>query len=698
MKDTTGHEDHNVGQGYATEVLPDVPSHAGLDHFPAGQVSDVPPPPAGPAAPPAIGDAPAPDQKMSDEDHDAVPPAPSPEGEPAVGAGEVAATPSLIMQGVLRVGVMTSPRETFQTLENPDLRVLLTTAQPTDTIIEAERGAEITIVDADVHHWPTPPTPEELDAYAAAIVPEPDARWHTHGSGLKLVYIGPHHRLRALAAALHVPPSLNVEILTHTRHPCSTSSDHAGGLCGPVAFGTADPTAPFAIRKIGRLTPELRQAAVQRLNMIVGNRYDHDRCPIDPGAATDAKECVVVLEGGVYCHRCAGHDVHYRQHPKPGFFPFGAAEDAPVTDFDRLARNWVHWIHAQLQLRHYYPNMAITILREIYDLTLREMHGKDDPRISAVFNEDLGFVWSSGGWIDVRKFGLTRVDNDAADGLPAVQTVRSVDGEPEITINRVRRSQFKHRSPWGYTPVRVIRGLSLSDDANSIPVLMRPEPHFPVEMLRNPLPEEQAFARLEICFPGLDRRYLVACLAAAICAEAAPGQPPMLVCTGPSGAAKEQTIRLAASFLADDITKLVIDDDLQYFFRQIGIALSAGHRFLVFDELGKTPQLVKKQHLLLQLGAYTNWRPLYLNEIVSTPTRAAIYFPCVSFPEFMTNNQEFCRRTRRVHLSHQVRDWRETSGGDTAAWRDRNATNAQVANSILTLTWRLCRDVNFRFF
>ena len=101
----------------------------------------------------------------------------------------------------------------------------------------------------------------------------------------------------------------------------------------------------------------------------------------------------------------------------------------------------------------------------------------------------------------------------------------------------------------------------------------------------------------------------------------------MLAATGPSGSAKEQTLRLAASFVGEEPVKLALGTDEEAFFRQIGIALTAGSRFLFFDELGKTPHLVDKMKQLLQISATTHWRPLFENRIVHTLTRAAFFFP-----------------------------------------------------------------------
>jgi hypothetical protein len=600
--------------------------------------------------------------------------------------------------GVLRVGRMTAIRDTFHVYENADLRDLLPRNFPADTVIEADEGAHFSIVDADVHHWPTPPTVGELEAYLAAVVPTPDAAWISHGRGMKLVFVGRSHRDRALAAAFTIPSSFTVEVLPHTRHPGSSSSSHDGNSCGPVTFFENAINAPFTFQAVSRLTAELRQQALDVLGLHDGGRFDHDRCPIDQEAESDSRNCIVVLDHGVYCHRCAGHDVHYRDQPTPGFVPFAAVVGSAVTQLDVLARELVHWTHARIELKHAYRNLAEPLLREVYTKVLQSIWSTDDPRIKLVFNRDLDIAWGAGQWLAAANLEPTKFDDDLASGFPYCLRRIGNNKKPNVQVDRVRRTQAKHRTPRGYTPVRPVRGISFIQGQNSIPVTAPPLPKHPIRLLDDPLPEAEAFQRLERPFPLLHRPYLKASLAAAICAEGGGGQPPMITCSGPSGSAKEQTVRLAASFMGQQICKVPLTEDEERFARRVGADISAGYRFLVFDELSKTNDLTGKMKLLLMLSASIQWRPLYRNQSVSTQVRAAFFFPCVRFPDFLRKNQEFVRRTRHMHLWRQVPNWARTSHGDTAEWRDRAEENALIANSILTHVWRDCHERSFRFF
>lgn len=382
----------------------------------------------------------------------------------------------------------------------------------------------------------------------------------------------------------------------------------------------------------------------------------------------------------------------------PGFLPFRLLVNSDTTNLDRLADDRVHWTHACLELRHHHPNIGQETLREAYRKTLEARWEADDPRIPLVFDLNLDFVWGDGLWLDDKRFEPTKVDNDAAYGLPYILMIRvNQDGGAHAVPNPVLRSKAKNRTPSGYRPIRPFRGISFRPNDGYIPLQVEPLPRHKIELLADPMPLSQALAALQEPFPRLDGRYLMACLAAGICADAALGQPPGLACTGTSGSGKEQTIRLGASFVGDDLVKLSLSDSEEVFMRQIGIALTAGHRFLAFDEFGKTRNLGEKLKSVLQISTYIVWRPLFMCRLVRTPVHAAFFYPCVRFPDSLTGSAEFLRRTRRVHLHRKVPNWSETSGGDTCAWRDRTSENAFIANSILTHTWRLCHECGFRF-
>lgn len=619
----------------------------------------------------------------------------------SVDAAGQAVTPARrapVINGEIRIGRMYEKRGRFERLKNAGLSDLLQSDQLEDTVIEADGTTEFSVVDLDTHDWTQKPTAQYLDVIAADIFPEPDAWWITHGLGLKLVYVGPYHQSRALAAAFSAPSSFTVELLQHTRHPrsASTSDRHRGASCGPVHFTGANSNAEFEFRGVGRLTPEARQAALDDLGLEEGGRYDHDRCPIDPDTASDAKDCVHVLERGVFCHRCAAKGIHFRETTKAGYYPFTPAGSVDSTCLDQMAKHRVHWTHARIELEFRYPKFGPNVLRRAYERAISEWVPGDQLR-EMVFEPNLDFVRGDGLWLDSTRLEVTQLDNDAIEGMAYAHEMEERDGQEIVRLDTVRRATLKHRTPKGYSPIRPVRGISFRLEDPTIPILAPPKQKHKVELLASPLPLDEAFDQLEKAFPKVDRRYLQAVLAAVICADAKLGQPPMLTCRGPSGSGKEQHIRVAASFMGEVVQKLTLSDSDEAFKRQLGFTLAAGHRFLMFDEFGKTPGLAKKIKSILEISTWIQWRPLYENRLVSTPMHAALFFPCVTFPDFLCSSEEFVRRTQDVQLYRKLPDWRESSGGDAAQWRDRSPQNALIANSILTHTWRLCREVDYRF-
>lgn len=600
------------------------------------------------------------------------------------------------MNGILRVGGMRADRATHR--EYTDLAEVLEQEAGTDVIITATHDAELTILDCDSHHLTEKPTTDALIAHLAAIEPQPDACWTSHGAGLKLVYVGPHHREKAIAAALKVPTFLTVELLTQTRHPRSRSKKPGHGECGPVVYATSDGDARPSWERIGQLRADQRELALRKLDVEDGGRYDHDRCPLDPGAPTAATGCVVVLAGGVYCHRCAGHGISYSPRTKAGFYPFSAVVEAPTTDIASAARERVHWAHARLQLRHYYPNLSEPILQHAYRYVLESMWGADDPRIRMAFNRDLDVVWSDAGWLDATTLRPTEVDNDIASELPYTQNlVPTKDSGTRCVVDKARRSQVRNRSPRGYEPIVRVRGLQLFPVAGTIPVPVPPAPRFPFEILTDPLPMATALEALHAPFPQFDPVYLQAAIGAFICATAGTAQTPMIVATGPSGSGKEQHIRLAASFVGHTPVKLPLTSDEAEAARSLGTAVADGNGFIVLDEIGKTRDLVGLMKPIFAINGLVQWRPLYQNRLVATPLKAAIFFPTVRLPPYLAESAEFDRRVRSVRLYHTLPNWARTCGGDCIGWRDRVMEHALVANSIVTHVYRLCRDHAFRF-
>lgn len=616
---------------------------------------------------------------------------------------DAAGQAAILVSGALHVGRMTAVRSSFITHETPNLRDILST-QPVemDTVIEvARKDTQFATLDGDTHHLETLPSEVELELYLDALDPKPEACWRSHRAGLKAVFVGPYCEARAIAAALKLPTFFRVEIKEETRHPLSRRSDYPNLTCGPVRYNATTPDAPFEFCLNGPLTQQERAQALQKVGMSDGQRYGHCRCPIQPNAESDAADAVHVLGDVVMCHRCAARGISFKGN-KPGVFPLRELIGGRTNVLKSMVDNMVHWTHAAIVLEARLPHLGPALRKAAYEMALRAVCEKDDPRLALAFSWSLDIVRGQGAWLDSKSYEITKFENDVASGLPYCLDCKTVIDESgaekkKAVPNKVRRATAKFRTPEGYTPLRPVRGITFAQDDESIPVLVRPTPKHEVRLLEDPLPLEEAMAQLHLAFPLIDERYLLACLSAAICVEVGGGPPPILCATGPTGSGKTETICIAASFMGDRARKIQLNDGGEQFFRQVGSNAASGYKFQMLDELGKYRNLHERLVGILQLGALIDWRPLYHTHHVSTPLRSAIFIPCVSFPDSVRQSPELIRRTRHIRLHRKVPKWMDTCGGDSFEWRDRSAENASVANSILTHAWRLSHEHDFRF-
>ncbi len=647
---------------------------------------------------PDVPDAPNPagftsDRTAGREEPSATEPA---EAEPTADAYRRAST-AVRVPGHVYVRAMLQRHEDVEPLDNPILADLLAMDNLTvDTVIEF--AGDVTVLDADAHHWTVPPTAAQAMAYLADVKHDADAGWVTHGGGFKLVFVGSGHRERALAAALSVPKAFRVEIIKTARHPRSASSSarHCGRACGPVQLFDRDPSRPFTLRGHGLLTPEARDAALEALGMEPGGRYDHGRCPIDP-CSSEAAGCVHVLDGGVFCHRCAGHGVRHRPYLRPGFYPFPGGNDVDFTSIDRLVSGRVHWTHAQHELARDHANLGDELRRELYRLALEERYGAYDPRVNGVFNKSLDFVRGQIGWLDTNLYP-TAVDKDVATCLPAVQYLdEKSDGEPVIKVDKAKQSQAVHRMLPGYTPIMPYRGLLLDGADGYLHVPMPSTTKFTFELSTDPLSEVEIREALQAPFPGLDYNYLVVLLVAAFCAPHEAGLLPMIMVTGPTGSGKNATLRLAASLLGKTADKIPLEKDREDFLRAVCTTTVQGCGFLNIDEFGKNADLHKTWQHLLELAPETSYRDLFGKVRKTARLTAPLVMTTILVPPFLADSPEFSRRVRQYPLARRVPDWRSTAGGDVARWRDRTEENARVGNSLLAHVHELCRRNGFSF-
>jgi hypothetical protein len=596
---------------------------------------------------------------------------------------------NLRLRGVVLARNRTEPAVSATALENPDLQDLLAELPGgrEEAILDFS-NADVEILDADNHSGEL--SREAVEAIGGRIYPEPDAWWVTHRAGLKAVYVGEHAKVAALSAALSIPSTLGVEIKRDTRHPLALHNLAPEARCGGVHFADR----PFRSERIldpggGTANIETRDRWLREHDMEVGGRYDHAHCPIAPLDASESADAVVVYETGICCFRCRANGLRFKPGLPPGHTTFSELLGS-TSCLAALVLNRVHWTHAEVDLTYAHPNLAPSVLYEIYRTALCDVYGRSDPRCRAIFSADLPWLRGEGCWLDKNSLTpVSKVDDDMAGSLPYCLDIEQKNNEFKIVINRARRHHLKYGRPEGYTPVRIVRP-PLIEVPSDVITIHPPGPKYPVELLKNPMDETEAFKWVEQAFPGLDRNYLTGLICSVFCVQKTGGRPPMLCSTGSSGSGKGETVNLVGSFFAEIPPKINFKADDEAFTRSIGVALLGGSRLLVIDELGRENLRSESIGRLLRISGHVTWRPLYSSNNIVTPCRAVLVFPCASFPDHLKKSQEFSRRTLHLRLPRTVPDWLDTCGGETTAWRDRCEDNARAANSLLTCAFQRC--------
>jgi hypothetical protein len=582
-----------------------------------------------------------------------------------------------------------------------------------EPVIQIGDREPVALLDLDAHTFDRRPTDAELRAWGLDLRPQPQFLWLTQGSGIRAVYVGKSReeaqRAAAIAALSFPIMDMACDTPPITRHPKGQHSKYPGKSCSLVT--APSPTLKDVPPETAEPGPKEIEEWLRQRGQKVGARYAHGgHCPIQPGLDRGSEPCVSVTPNGIKCYRCSHHGITYPGSTRPGWVPFRILIGGRSLDLlRRMAREFVHWAHALVVLRWVYRGRRLSarVLRLAYESALADaMADADDPRRASALSQEFRILRGEGGlWVDLRSLEVARVTKYTALALPWAKLSRTVSVEGVATfrysvsgprVDRVLGSGALD----GYFPVRAIAGVLLRPEvlpAEVVPLSLPPRiggRPFVVPRHKDLLSWGDAFGRLAATFPGLNEKYLLALVCAAICAEGGNSRPPMLQVSGPTGSGKGETLRIGGGLMGSPAAKLDLASTSERFRRQVGTALVRGDRFLLVDEISRIKKLHGHLSKLLELGSPYDWRPLYGRD-VSSAFGAVVVLAHLFVPDVISQSPELGRRIRHVPLLTRVPEWAGRCPAGNDRWRDQSEENARAADSILTHCLERCRGEEF---
>jgi hypothetical protein len=290
-----------------------------------------------------------------------------------------------------------------------------------------------------------------------------------------------------------------------------------------------------------------------------GRRYSHDRCPADPTAPSHA-EPLSVSDNGIYCFKCASAGICMGSR-RPGYFPYAALLGYGLSSRLRTAaRNFCHWEHAQ-HIMAEDIGLPSMLAKLSYSAILKAFHGAADCRTKDAMFRGKGLVRKDGYWATA-DLERAHTDRGLKDRLGALPAVNCKYGHELLGVFQ----GVDDLAPYGYPSIEPVRGMKIygqfrSDPNPSVvrsvvlPSCLRAAnlqsfaPRYVPAGKR--MPPDAAEAVLNKSFPGIDFAYLRLLIAARGCAEGGMGKPPRIAVTGPSGAGKDVTVKVAAALIGD---------------------------------------------------------------------------------------------------------------------------------------------------
>lgn len=525
-----------------------------------------------------------------------------------------------------------------------------------ETIVEWADEGSLGCLDVDYHEG-TPPSREWLEAAVLTkLLPRPHT-WHFTPRGLHAFYPAVAKLKGAEAAALaalkwrSIDPTAGVEIKRQLRCPGDEKLHTYAGYFD---------LATFAPDMFSQATTD-PETWLESEGLEIGQRYDHDKCPIEPTGATDNRKPVTVGDGGIYCHRCAGLGRSLGRH-RPGWVPFSALCGDRGTDnyLGSLVRHKAHWGHAKHVLDAAF-NLTGEVAKQGYSAAVKLLHGDCEGVFNPVTDK---LVRLDGRWATVEEgYTFGKDITPILTTLPVAQSSAAACLLAQPTIDL---------ADFGYPSVQIIRGCKLSTHVLGSSRLLVASPaswlreygtaFYPRYVAAGKrMPREEAWATLESVLPKINRKYVETLLVARGCNEAQVGLPQHLFVSGYSKTGKTSHVQLASGILGDQVTPVPASQDLEKFRSAVRDASAAG-TFLCFDEYIKDVQRLNPKMSLEQVfEPLLNFDPNSLShKMYLGPTALGRVGVCVwTEPHFPAVIKDYTQVARRAHVFKlsEILDW-----------------------------------------
>lgn len=593
-----------------------------------------------------------------------------------------------------------------------------------EPMIEWDNVEQLAAVDVDFHSDNRPPR-DYLLSQSGLLLPTPNMRWVSHGGGLRAIFFPAQGFAADECAALYLKNMLargaaffmrgaritSVELCTRTRHPKFPRGDE---VCSPVLTSTAGDPREVVATLLGEQKDADPAAVAEWLEQNgweSGQRYDHERCLIDPEYPSHGQP-VWVGDGGIVCLSCKSHGKCYAGYWVPGFIPFTVLIDPTAVNcvanpIRQAVYGLAHWEHA----RHIAEAIWGTgpHVEPIYRALLKLAHVKpgDSPEkqaamqdlIRRVFFPEIRIAHCGSDWFHTTNWRPMSANGkrEVLQDLPAVKYVREgTDRKGKVKVELASNTRKLglllnngDLSEEGFPPLKLVRGVDFgwSETAAEVPIITV-VPAVPPFRFYGADRRDMAWVQtyLDERFPGVRLDVLKLLVAAKGIAQKDPHEPPRIFIKGASGSSKTAHVTLAAELACEGIQSMRLTADLE---RSQRLVIEGTKRclFQFIDEVDKAKLSAEKlTQFVLSVSRGVTYHQLHVGnaEMEGVP---AICFAGCELPKVFRSDRQLARRVVFVNLESGIlttgKHWNETAG-EIVGWRARESDNARAADMLVS--------------